>query len=814
MENGKVKFWNPEKGTGRIEHPSDVKGISFKKENFITGGINKGVKVEFDIEQDQSGKKKAINISVQGRKHINSSSHNPAKKSNRSELPNPYHFIKLNTSNALSDTPVWHDGKNSTELLSGKMQISLKALTPLLVGQWQYKKQDVSNQHFLVDLPDIDKEKSILEPLRLADGRVVLSGTSLKGMIRHSLSGLLSAPMERVAERSYSYRPNAKFQNDESFRKVRPAVIEFADDAQVKVRILPHAKSAWFGDIHDLNQPIYDQVARDWEEVSKEKPNHKGMQKNRFKKQSGESLGECYFSYYDGGTDGTGTLSKTFNARGGTYSAVLIPKEDYDKGKAAQNIPVDVIKHYLATLTHLQDEQGLLASGYPNGTRQEHEKARKAIAQIEARWLTNRASLIGRLIYIELENDDVITSMGHHYYYRWRYADTIRTLWQSPDESSIRSILAPLATETIKNQQGQPEQLSVARLLFGYASRTEIDPLKQDGTANIGEKQFQRLAGRLHINSALEVLAKGSDALTKKRFLDEGKTLALQPLGQPRPSAVEHYLLQTKDQATLQNKRGDGGQMFSYGDLAQKNQIPLAGRKFYLHQPDASTDQSLYLAQDDEHKNGKQAMLVRFVSKPSTEFRFTVGFKDLRAWELGALLVTLMPERYLVDLLVALKQKKPEFCVELEVLVNKITHYQGNSPLFAHKLGHARSLGFGSVQLDADALLLLKNKESRLDLQAIEKNEEQQAINAFSDQLAAQLKSIEPLQQWCALHQYAGRTRSTYPVKVNNRDNKPCIFEYHSQARSEHIAARRLERGQGKLSIARLKPLGFDPKGE
>src|SRR5690606_29330302 len=43
----------------------------------------------------------------------------------------------------------------------------------------------------------------------------------LKGLLRHELGALLCAPMERVAERSYSYRPNQKFPYDQRDQRYR-----------------------------------------------------------------------------------------------------------------------------------------------------------------------------------------------------------------------------------------------------------------------------------------------------------------------------------------------------------------------------------------------------------------------------------------------------------------------------------------------------------------------------------------------------------------------------------------------------------------
>src|SRR5690606_6600197 len=66
-------------------------------------------------------------------------------------------------------------------------------------------------------------KKSALCPLRAPWGKrpVVIPGDSLKGLLRHELGALLGAPMERVAERSYSYRPNQKFPYDQRNQRYR-----------------------------------------------------------------------------------------------------------------------------------------------------------------------------------------------------------------------------------------------------------------------------------------------------------------------------------------------------------------------------------------------------------------------------------------------------------------------------------------------------------------------------------------------------------------------------------------------------------------
>lgn len=687
------------------------------------------------------------------------------------------------------------------------MLFTLTALTPLLVGQYQYKAKEVKNtvhENGGTRLPffnqSVSEDKAILEPIRLTDGRVVLSGTSLKGMVRNSLSGLLSPPMERVAERSYSYRPNAQYQRNEDFRCVRPAIITAVHSQKIEVRVLNNATAVYFvrgnAEQNFKDVPIHERVVR----VQDVTLDNAGVRRHIVASKNA-SIGAGYYIRYDGGIDGTGELHH--GIRGGfTYHHVWIEEREYNAGKT-DTLPVDIISHYEKTLAHFLSDDGLFASGYPNN----EGKAKTHIKAIQQRWQSNRAELVGRLIYVELENGQ-ITSFGHHYYYRWRYANTIRTLWQSANKSAVRAILAPLKSETTIDEKGKPSALTAARLLFGYTSHPEQDPLKQDGMANIGTGHYQRLAGRIHINSAVEVVTDGKN---NERFLNNGQTIAMKPLGQPRPSSVEHYLQQPSNVESLQSNRQDGGQMFTYGDLPNRNKSsPLAGRKFYLHQPDAARYENCYQSTDESIIQSQQAMLARFVSKPETQFKFKLQFKDLRPWELGALLVTLEPTQHLATVLEQLKNDLPQHEQTLQALLNEINKHPNsahkNLPLFAHKLGHARPLGFGSVLLKCDELKLLGIEN---DLPKIKKDDSEtdNALSAFANKLTEiikESKSVEVLKQWCAIHQYAGRTRATY--RQLNGD----IFKFHSTARNEHIAARRLALTQAKLSDKILKPLKFE----
>lgn len=837
-KTGTISTWNDDKGFGFI---SDEFGkryfLHISKWQSKPLKLSEGMPVEFTAQAGKKGDD-AVMVRAQNQNTQNAVQRQHATQQT-SGMANPYHFVRLTTKTSVSDTPVWHDGENSADSWSGELNISLKALTPLLVGQWQFKAGQLAVRSVLAPHAGVIDKKSLLEPLRLSDGRVVLPGSSLKGMIRHSLSALLSAPMERVAERSYSYRPNAKlpFDSDNSFRKVRPAIIEeVTEEGEIKIKILKSEESVLFGHFQDLANPTYDKVFKKWDGIFKEVPEEKTTKNgnkitinhNRFTKEQGLPLEDCYlFAHYDGGIDGKGILCKLFNEKSGVYDAVLISSSEYPKTEERRILPEPLVQHYMKTLEHLRVQNGLLGPGYPKGNERDYNQAREKIKEIEHRWRMNRNELVGRLIYVELENTEqdadkfkpdnaTITSFGHHYYYRWRYADTIRTHWNAETQNTtVRPMLSPLPSEKKNTNNNQPERLSAARLLFGYTSRDEPDPLKQDGSANIGKKDFQRLAGRIHINGALEQLSDGVQGTDNQRFLDGDKALALQPLGQPRPSAVEHYLLQPAKREKLKEHRKDGGQMLTYGDLPGKDTAPmLAGRKFYLHQPDAAVDPSCYRTTQKDHIEGEQAMLARFVSKPGASFRFSLGFKDLRLWELGALLTVLEPVKHLPAVLNNVIDLKPEHRDKLTALHDKIDAYRQDLHLFAHKLGHARPLGFGSIHLSCDrACTLTADADRQPVIESLSSERIEQALGEFAKKWAEQLSSVDHIIQWCAVHQYAGRSRSAYPRKATTKyPDKKEIFIYHSEARANHIAARRKpETDDGQLSSALLAPLEFNP---
>lgn len=215
--------------------------------------------------------------------------------------------------------------------------------------------------------------------------------------------------------------------------------------------------------------------------------------------------------------------------------------------------------------------------------------------------------------------------------------------------------------------------------------------------------------------------------------------MPLKILGQPKSSAWEFYL------------RQDGGENqppTTYGDLPGDAGGELRGRKFYRHQPRCRDVSDI--AATDKDINSDQATLARFICRSGTLFRFAIRFRDLRAWELGALLAVLQPGRLA----------------------------PGDGKIYAHKLGLGRPLGMGSVRIDIDGLTLSQGKGAA---EAPDTDGfRQEAIKALRERLAG----VDP-SEWLAMLRFEDRGSVDYP----RRDG--VIFNWHTGLRRDYGKLRR-----------------------
>lgn len=769
MPEGKINQLNPRQESGSILVESENKSYSFTKLNLadknVYAKLVEGMTVQFTLKPDfQTKKLVVIEIKLLNSQTTNltqrATTGNPDLTDNISQAfaTLPYAFLPVDTQKTVLDTPVWHDGSCGGDLLSGEILCTLTALTPLMPGNARYSKNEADPEKLEAwGFSKIDQKKQIAEPLRLPepDGRVVIAGSALKGMIRHSLSALLSAPMERVEERRYTYRPNLDFNSHAVQERyvVRPALVKAARNGEWEIEVFDNPKAALFVR-HDAESIIRNaasegQISGNITGVEREIIQRPGRPKSVTNHLIPSPMAHMSFSHrlalYRGGIDGKGLLAVAFNKKDNeelrgrllcgtkppgacrgpfTYDLALVPIA----AGAPFNISAECYKRYL-------DDQTKILADKKNGHLSAHplpidtNEVEKAITDASE-------FSVGQLIYIELSTDkgkvtknSKVVSCGHHFRYRWAYTSSVRM-----KGDKLRDCLAVHA-----NEQGEkPQQLTGERLFFGYVKNEETP---------IGKGVYERLAGRIvpnHAVSQMNPLFLGEE--------EKGYCVPLKILGKPRPSAYEFYLQQPAGSGMLQ----------TYGDLPGDAGGDLAGRKYYPHQPAVQESQQIALT-DQDGINSEQATLARFVCQPGTTFKFTLRFARLREWELGALLAVLEPYRLV-------ENGKPED--------------------YAHKLGLGRPLGMGSVAVQADQVRVRAEKETVLGSMGLPDRQKS---------IAAAKSKIDPehLNSWLAMHHFdennpAAAVRK-YPVaNVDGKKTKTeTIYAWHSKLRRDHARMRR-----------------------
>jgi CRISPR-associated protein (TIGR03986 family) len=669
--------------------------------------------------------------------------------------PIPYGFSPIDPNCSVHDAPLWRDGSSTETRYSGELLITLEALTPLIVG---------NHQHAL------DEKHSLLVPQMLDDGRVLISAASLKGMLRSALASLLNAPMERVSEHHYTYRPNLGFgPPDNPKLEVRAAVVKAIEGegptAQVTISLLPPNCRVVF--IRDeakraLGQPAAgEHIRRTIKGVELENKRNVCMRLNKAENKD-ENLDHRFF-LYRGGIDGSGQLAQAFNPRSRVYQAVLVPASSYQESKTLR-IPEKVLNAYYRTQDILADNQyGHLSPGYPNLSKLKNVAATQNSIRERATLQANQ------LIFVEIEHGQTssgkpgirINSMGHHFHYRWAYTSSVRYKNRLLDgKGQLRDELV-LHKDEHADQHGAPEKLTGARLLFGYA----VDG-SDEMQAGLAQDNFKRLAGRIAFNTAIE--DPGNKTL-QERFIAGGQEIQLRILGMPRPSAVEFYLKQT----ALPKK------LTTYGDLPGEPGGDLAGRKFYRHQPDAAKSKSLYSSSPAEKPNDsnteERGTCVRYLSAAGSRFRCTLRFDSLRPWELGALLAALDPAL-------------------LEATFGLPKHPKG----YAHKLGYGKPLGLGSVRVKLDAARWQSNDGWTWQQSPSDASPWQELVTTslltFKEKLLAvyanETACEKHVQTWLNARRWTDRGSAAYPTKADKNGNET-IFNFHTSLRRDHAAVRR-----------------------
>lgn len=650
---------------------------------------------------------------------------------NASPLPGkPYSFVALPTE-LIGTPPVWHDGTSSAGRHSGEVRLELDTLTPLLVG-WERGRVGDADTDWPVPAnfegTALPSNKSMLCPLRAPWGKrpVVIPGDSLKGLLRHELGALLGAPMERVAERSYSYRPNLKYPDGAEARFLEPRLARVGRSATIN--------------IDGRKWPVPEQV-----DVLSMATRDQHSYFPRNERRSGnfvQSTPEA--EPYRGGLGAGERLPE--GIVGGKVVHTHIDVRQLRVEHASVRPSPAVMNQYAATLTNLLDvNEGHFSARHPSigGDQQKQRLAKEAIEKG-----ANQAFQTGDVIWVEWDTEKKrIVSFGWHYYYRWAYTDSVRLKGGKLE----RHGLLPLDGERLKDDDGAPKVLSPVRRLFGYTGDNA-------GSKDIGDRDHVQLMGRVSVNAALEVVGDGDTE--SERFLPP---TSLKELGMPRPSAVEHYLQQ---QHHPRARPSDNATLVTYGDASGYDEPgELAGRKFYLDRKDAyppyGTDRKPPWedAVGPENRAIDRSTLAMQASKPQRKFRFTVRFRDLDSTELAAVLIALCPHQF-------------------RTVVGG-THPDG----YCSKLGYARPLGWGSVRIEAKALLFQDAAGPTLKPEA-----------DIGTWVKTHYRHGLAQGAWLAVHRHKHPDAADYPIDGDSSGSKS-TYMFHTRLRAEHSRNRRYRNG-------------------
>lgn len=803
---GKLKACDAEKGYGFIKLPGFSKDVFVHKSHMPEKKppVN-DQKIEFSIEETEKGPQareievlftpsKRDTRSNPNRRHARPQAANRTSSGNRaphsSKPATPYTFVPVQVEKSEEDGYTYptaslfdvpgHDGSKIDGRISGKLKLTLTAHTPLLVG----------GRHFKIP----GQERTVIEPWRLKDehGRVVLAGSSLKGMIRHYLSALLNAPMEKVYEQYFSYRPNLDFPNRNARLRlqVREAVIDKAPDESgkgMKIRVLDQGRQAIF--IRGQALKIITRSSKNGRLAKGAEIRGISRDGQRIHSASSSSWiadKEYQILEYHGGIAGIvdseslGTFSKLHDAgkeQNGRhretllYKCVLAPIN----GKPTEVEP-HIVSAYQKTQQELADRKhGHSSSRNPN-IGKDDKKARWAASSLkEAKLL--KLLKPNTLIYVEVDDAGDVVSFGHHFRYRWGYRDTVRKLNRIDNEPHTRPELSMHYEEGAGiTETGFSASLTAARAIFGYIADEGLH-------GGVFSGSFQRLAGRVSMNHAVEVIEHGRTG-AKDRFVHKSGSalLPLKELGSPKASAVEFYVQQDRGE----NK---AGRLSTYGDLVEhpetaadhREESFLAGRKFYRHQPVDPESGKPYLAQTKEEMENSRAPLVHCVSNTKTNFCFTLSFQDLDEVELGALL-------FLLGIQHADQFKADQFKEEAAPLRDGV-----EIPKYALKVGYARPLGFGSVTFSLDAVEEITYEKTagrtKVTLESIDDPNQwrQTFVQAFLDKVHEEPGLAPHLDICLAAWAYAGRQEAAYPRKGEH------VYNFHTDLRRRHSKARRID---------------------
>ncbi len=774
---------------------------------------------------------------------------------------NPYNFVPVDATQAVTDDVRGHDGRPPRPgevLVTGTLKVEIEAITPLLVGHSQFPVRDLANPSLMAftkawirdqeprpkerqDLLQSAPDKKVLQPMRavwLQHSPVLIAPESLKGALMGSVQSLTAAPMSRVADEHYSFRPNLAGRPGNTnprciavieairYQPDRPAIEELT------LTLAPESEIIFVQserDLLDLGQ--IGQLVPAGTPLMIE-----GLRSRRKHNPQGGDVSPVVLTVdhrihrYLHGLDGQAILLSQFaKSRGAKddihpHPAVLLPDAFTSLGR----ICLEQGSAWLATFN-----KGLATVWTQYGQS-------AGLGQTPPEWR------VGDVLYVEVDSltePSSLVTMGHHFYYRSGYIDSVSRQWNGLDSNgNVRYQKRQELRPHLHESSADRPRLTAARAIAGFVD----DPAAASGE-RVGDwvKPWgHRMAGRIALNHAVE---QGCEVPAEKRFWNAGKTYAyycpddqrdegwtlLPELGGPKASAVEHYLQQPGSGSAA----GVSG-LWTYGDSLRiptdgppeiaRRSPGLAGRKVYPHQlsriearmdPVCNVDDRSppeARKRRTELASNPRAQWARWILNAGSILRCTLDVKDLRLWELGAVWAALRPG----DWAGWLQQKvvHPDVSSKLPLSLDALkladVQARNRAESYGNKLGHGRPLGMGSVIYTVSAAELKAVSTSSADVVGADlQSWQHRSFAALWQQLLAGVGDDDRPKDWKAFdrrlaawlraHQFSQVERD-YP-----RGKARKIYGHHTGMRIAHANQRRgIEIDQGQ--IRPLAPLWKD----
>ena len=375
--------------------------------------------------------------------------------------------------------------------------------------------------------------KSVLCPLRAPWGKrpVVIPGDSLKGLLRHELGALLGAPMERVAERSYSYRPNALFPNRPGARLV--ARLARVPNDGVETKSLDGAGGV------QVRVPTRLELL----------PTNLRYDKRRRSNSDYYRFDDGNGAPYRGGQGAGERLNSKRNLHRTINANHTGPTESADVPQGAQD-------GYLATLRHLIDEATDISASAIL-TQSEHGDSAGT-----ASWMPRSPRSSSPAISSGSSGTPRRSASS-------RSAGTTTTAGPTPTRFArgAASSNGTACSRSPRSESATPMAPPLASPQCAASSATR-------STRERGQRWHRRGRPRAAHGAAVPQRSDRGRRERRQRRVRFLKPTFLKELGMPRPSAVEHYLKQPHHP---QSRPSDRAKLVTYGDASGYDEGRRAG---------------------------------------------------------------------------------------------------------------------------------------------------------------------------------------------------------------------------------------------